>query len=177
VPCYGISQDPATGNYLMVMQYLPQRDLRNYLKKNNRDLKLADKIAQLANIARGLKDIHQKTLVHHDFHLGNILKGIEQTSCLITDLGLCKPADQIQEDEKIFGVLPYVAPEVLQGQLYTSASDIYSFGIVAYELLTGLPPYYDRAHDEKLGAEICAGLRPQFKIKVPELLEKLINKC
>jgi serine/threonine protein kinase len=89
-------------------------------------LSIEKKVNQLLHIVQGLKDIHQKNLVHRDFHTGNILKGIEQTSCLITDLGLCKTVDQITREEKIFGVLPYVAPEVLQGQPYTQAADIYS---------------------------------------------------
>ena len=113
-------------------------------------------------------------MVHRDFHSGNILS--RGSSCYITDLGLCRPANETSQ-EKIFGVLPYVAPEVLQSQPYTQASDIYSFGIMAYELLSGLPPYYDRAHDMYLGLDICKGLRPQFNIKIPKLLEDLINQC
>jgi serine/threonine protein kinase len=176
VPCYGLSQDP-NGNYLMVMQYMPEGNLRNYLSNKNKELSLKDKINQLLHIARGLKDIHQKNLVHRDFHSGNILKGVEKTSCLITDLGLCKPVNEINKEEKIFGVLPYVAPEILRSQPYTQASDIYSFGIVAYEMLTGLPPYYNVAHDVDLAIKICSGLRPQFQIKIPQLLEDLVNRC
>jgi serine/threonine protein kinase len=177
VPCYGLSQDPQTSNYLMVMQYMPEGNLRKYLSNKNRELTLKDKLAQLLHLAQGLKDIHQKNLVHRDFHSGNILKGIEKTSCLITDLGLCKPTDEAKKEEKVFGVMPYVAPEVLQSQPYTQAADIYSFGIIAYEMLSGLPPYYDRAHDMHLGIDICRGLRPQFQIEVPPLLEDLIKKC
>src|SRR5947209_8365349 len=140
VPCYGLSQDPKTGNYLMVMKYMPEGNLRHYLNKNARELTLQDKFSQLVNISRGLKDIHQKNLVHRDFHSGNILKGIGKTSCLITDLGLCKPANETN-DKKIFGVLPYVAPEVLQSKPYTQAADIYSFGIIAYEVLAGVNYY------------------------------------
>lgn len=139
-------------------------------------LSLEDKFSQLLHITQGLKDLHQKNLVHHDFHSGNILKGIEKTSCLITDLGLCKPVNETSP-EKVFGVLPYVAPEVLQSQPYTQASDVYSFAVVAYELFSGLPPYYDQVHDVNLGVKICQGLRPQFQIKIPQLLEDLVNRC
>src|SRR4051812_16541910 len=147
----------------MVMQYMPEGDLR---KDNRQKLALQDKLSQLAQIAQGLKDIHSKNLVHRDFHSGNILKGIEKTSCLITDLGLCKPANETNQEKKIFGVMPYVAPEVLRNQPYTQAADIYSFGIIAYEVLSGLPPYYNKKHDEFLGMKICQGLRPEFKIKI-----------
>jgi len=177
VPCYGLSHDPETGNYLMVMQYMPEGNLRYYLSSKNRELNLKDKIRQLLHIAQGLKDIHAKNLVHRDFHSGNILKGIEKTTCLITDLGLCKPANEINKEEKVFGVLSYVAPEVLQEKPYTQAADVYSFGIVAYELLSGLPPYYDREHSLQLALTICQGQRPKFQIQIPQLLESLIKRC
>ncbi|POG67856.1 kinase-like domain-containing protein, partial [Rhizophagus irregularis DAOM 181602=DAOM 197198] len=86
-------------------------------------------------IANGLKDIHSQGLIHHDFHCGNILNGVDNYT-FITDLGLCRPANVIpsqDEYKKMFGVLPYVAPEVLIGKEYTQESDIYGFGIIAYE--------------------------------------------
>jgi serine/threonine protein kinase len=76
--------------------------------------------------------------------------------------------------------MPYVAPEILQNQPYTQTADIYSFGIIAYEVLSGLPPYYDRGHGLGLALEVCDKkhpLRPQFQIKIPHLLEDLIKKC
>ena len=45
----------------------------------------------------------------------------------------------------------------------TQAADIYFFGIIAYEILSGLPPYYDREHDLQLALAICQGLRPNSK--------------
>src|SRR5207244_5286898 len=121
-----LSQDPETRNYLIVMKYIPEGSLRKYLDKKNKDLTLKDKLGQLHTISQGLKDLHQKNLVHRDFHSGNILKGIEKTSCLITDLGLCKPANEITKEENVYGVIPYVAPEILLSNPYTRASDIYS---------------------------------------------------
>src|SRR5581483_9957600 len=103
-----------------------------------------DKLYNLHFIAAGLKEIHEKGLIHHDFHCGNILNNKEYEYdksyySLITDLGLCKPvnAEPQNNNKKIYGVLPYVAPEVLRGKEYTQASDVYGFGIIAYELCTG----------------------------------------
>jgi serine/threonine protein kinase len=176
-----VSLDTNPKNSLILEHQKKKREIDNIHSEidnlTNNKLSIRRKLNQLLHIAQGLKDIHQKNLVHRDFHAGNILKGVEQTSCLITDLGLCKSVNESSREEKIFGVMPYVAPEVLQGQSYTQASDIYSFGIVMAELLTGLPPYYDQKHDVNLGVEICQGLRPQFQIKIPQLLEELINRC
>uniref|UniRef100_U9TVY1 Protein kinase domain-containing protein n=2 Tax=Rhizophagus irregularis TaxID=588596 RepID=U9TVY1_RHIID len=76
-----------------------------------------------------------------------------------------------------YGVLPYLAPEILRGQDYTKASDIYSFGIIMYVVISGLPPYYNVAHDELLALDICKGLRPEFNIKVPKLILHIIKSC
>jgi len=171
---------------MMVMDYIRGGNLRQHLKNNDKKLDLKKKLIQLVSIAWGLKHIHQQGLVHKDFHSGNILSSGKETffsdlPCWITDLGLCKPANKVSQ-ENIYGILPYVAPEILSKKEeepapYTSASDIYSFGIVMYEVLSGLPPYYDREQSISLGVQICQGLRPQSRIKIPQLLEKLINRC
>ena len=92
-------------------------------------------------------------------------------------MGLCKPANVKPSQSKIYGVLPYIAPEVLRGKEYTQASDIYGFGIISYEICTGLPPYHDIAHDEFLTIRICQGLRPKSDYKIPQLILDIINKC
>src|SRR5204863_5662484 len=91
-----------------------------------------------------------------------------------------RPADETpsqSRDKKIYGVLPYVAPEVLRGKEYTQASDIYGFGIIAYEMCTGLPPYHDIAHDKFLAIRICQGLRPKSNYKIPQLILDVIQQC
>src|SRR5581483_2453599 len=161
VKCYGITKDQKTNNFMMVMEYANNGSLRQYLNNNFNSLNWSQKLLNLNWIAYGLNEIHEKGLIHRDFHCGNILgnkySGYFQT--LITDLGLCKPANTTSQsnDKQIYGVLPYVAPEVLKGKEYTQASDIYGFGIIAYEVCTGLPPYHDISHDEFLAFKICNG--------------------
>src|SRR5947207_1993624 len=98
----------------MVMQYIPDGNLRQYLKNKYSKLSLKNKLQFIRDIARGLNDIHNKGFIHKDLHSGNILGSGDSTS-YITDLGLCKPVDE-QGEEKIHGVLPYVAPEVLKSK-------------------------------------------------------------
>ena len=126
---------------MMVMQYIKNGSMGQYLKSNYKELDLYDKLSLLSNIGRGLREIHNKGFVHKDLHSGNILN-YNELNCYITDLGLCKPVDD-QDEKKIHGVLPYVAPEVLRGKTYTKSADIYSFGILACEILSGLPPYHN----------------------------------
>ncbi|CAI2181927.1 11763_t:CDS:1, partial [Funneliformis geosporum] len=123
-----------------------------------------------------LKEIHEKGYVHKDLHPGNILI-YSRWECRITDLGLCQPVSNQSDKQNVYGVIPYVAPEVLKGKDYTPESDIYSFGIIAHEMLNELPTYHDLPHDVFLVMKICKGLRPKFKRKVPRLLEQLIDQC
>ncbi len=178
VRCYGITKDPETNDFMMVMQYIENGSLRQHLNNNFNSFDWKKKLNNLFWIATGLKDIHKNKLIHQDFHCGNIL--CYDKYSYITDLGLCKPANvkpSQSGNKKIYGVLPYVAPEVLRGKEYTQASDIYGFGIIAYEICTGLPPYHDIAHDEFLAAKICQGLRPNSNYKIPQLISDIIKQC
>ncbi len=110
------------------------------LKKNLSDLikdKWIHKLRKLETIINGLDIIHQQKMIHCDFHHGNILTRYG-TFLSISDLGLCKPIEYFQLTSKrnnIYGVLPFVAPEVLRGKPYTLASDIYSFSMIMWEFI------------------------------------------
>src|ERR1700722_14281741 len=126
-----MTQDPNTKDYMMVLQYCEHGSLRNYLKKS---IDYRTKIKNLCEFARGLFDIHNAGMVHKDLHSGNLLFRINPNTKrhfpLISDLGMSQPANISQEKlvnkEGVYGVLPYIAPEVLHGSQYTQAADIYS---------------------------------------------------
>ncbi|POG63720.1 kinase-like domain-containing protein [Rhizophagus irregularis DAOM 181602=DAOM 197198] len=171
--CYGITQDPNTKVYMMVLHYCKNGNLRNfYLNEYDDNIKLY----RLSNIANGLLDIHNAGKVHKDFHSGNILHG---GGMYISDLGMCQPANNEEKSEKIgvYGVLPYMAPEVLRGYQYTKAADIYSFGIIMNEYLSEEIPFNDISHDHILAFKICKGLRPKISEHIPKFLVDLIMKC
>src|SRR5436189_3127987 len=70
---YGITQDPETKNYMMVLDYAENGSLRNYLDKEYDKLSWETKFYGLWHIAVGLHRIHEKELIHRDLHIGNIL--------------------------------------------------------------------------------------------------------
>ncbi|RIB08874.1 kinase-like domain-containing protein [Gigaspora rosea] len=161
---------------MIVMQYAKQGSLRKLLDNKYNDLSWEHKIDNIRYIAEGLAAIHKANLVHKDFHSGNIVNE-NMYSSYITDFGLCRPVSQDSSSKEIFGVLPYIAPEVLYGDKYTIKSDIYSFGIIMSEVFTGYPPYHDIPHDFSLATQICLGRRPEIRCKVPQSLLDLMNKC
>ena len=89
----------------------------------------------LENIIAGLGKIHEKRMVHRDFHIGNILFNSNYSNVYISDMGLCGEVGNV-DLTKIYGVMPYAVPEVLRGKPYTQAADIYSFGMVMYFIAT-----------------------------------------
>ncbi|GES99228.1 kinase-like domain-containing protein [Rhizophagus clarus] len=173
IPLYGITQDPDTLNYMIVM-HEALGSLRNNLLtiKYNPN----DKFRWLYNISLQLKAIHKLNLVHGDFHSGNILN-IYHGISVISDLGLCKLVNQSSTNGEIYGVLPYIAPEVLRGRPYTKAADIYSLGIIMWEMTSGVPAFHDIPHNFHLSLDICKGVRPKIiEGTLPEYAE-LMKRC
>ena len=160
----------------MVLDYCKDGNLRNYLNQSENYIGYEKKIDGLQQIARGLLDIHNAGKVHKDFHSGNI---IFENGPFISDLGMCQSANKEQsvKEEGIYGVLPYMAPEVLRGYQYTKASDIYSFGIIMNEFISEETPYNNIPHDHVLTIKICKGIRPKISQDTPKLLADLIIKC
>jgi serine/threonine protein kinase len=172
-PLFGITQDPETLNYMVVMHKAVD-NLRNQLllMKLNKNYKFN----MLCSTAIQLEGIHKLNFVHGDFHSGNILC-LYQGFSLISDFGLSKPVNQSDIKDNIYGVLPYTAPEVLLGNPYTKAADIYSLGIIMWEMTSGVPAFHNSSHDFQLSLDICKGTRPEIiEGTMPEYVE-LMKRC
>ncbi|POG81462.1 kinase-like domain-containing protein, partial [Rhizophagus irregularis DAOM 181602=DAOM 197198] len=70
-----------------------------------------------------------------------------------------------------------MAPEIFRGRKYTKASDIYSFGMIMWELMTGRRPFWNRSHDTELIINICDGLRPPIVTNAPNGYIELMEEC
>src|SRR3989442_15992990 len=81
------------------------------------------------------------------------------------------------DDNKYYGIISYMAPEILRGKKYTTSSDIYSFGMIMWELMTGRRPFWDETHDIDLIIEICDGLRPPIVTTAPDGYIELMQEC
>ncbi|RIA83790.1 kinase-like domain-containing protein [Glomus cerebriforme] len=174
--CYhGITQDPVEEEYMLIMEYANGGTLHNYLQKKFANITWHDKLTILFEIASGLSNIHRRNFIHRDFHSGNIL--LSEKSWKIGDLGLSQHANNTLSNNEIYGVIPYIAPEIFKGVTFSKESDIYSFGMVMWELTTGCKPFANIDHDIALIYEIIDGKRPEITNDTPKFFADLMKRC
>ncbi|POG80239.1 kinase-like domain-containing protein [Rhizophagus irregularis DAOM 181602=DAOM 197198] len=176
--CFGITKD-LTSCYILVMRYYKNGDLYSYLEETMEILCWRDIVDMLWSISAGLNFIHKHDLVHGHLHGGNILveSNVNSIDTKITDTGLHGPFDNQILSKQIYGVIPFVAPEIFDGNTPTKESDVYSFGMVMWMLSAGVRPYCDRPHNKQLIHEICLGLRPNIVDGTPPVFSSLMLQC
>jgi serine/threonine protein kinase len=179
---FGITKDPSTGEFMLVTEYTEYGNIRTLLDTKFSSSQWSEKIWWLCSITTNLHSIHKAGYVHGNIHPGNILQMGEderETISTLADTGLYLPANGSSKIGKkdIYGVLPYMAPEVLLGNSQSKESDIYSIGILMMELASGIPPYSDRPHNSLLALEIVQGSRPQMPQGLPKVYTNLALSC
>ena len=161
------------------MKYYENDNLYQYLDRHKGILPWRDIVDILWSIAGGLEEIHAEEKVHRNLHGGNLLIKDEKisTDARISDVGIHGPCHNLESSNQIYGVLPYIAPEVLRGENYSTASDIYSFGIIMNVLATRKRPWYSRAHDISLAKDICDGKRLKIPDDTSKFYAELLRQC
>ena len=176
--CVGISRDSTSKDYILVMIYAPLGSLRQNLYSVVR-LEWKKKINLILCIASDLQIIHSQNLIHRDLHSGNILQE-NLYSAYIADLGLSISANialKNSESRGVYGVLPYIAPEVLCGNPYTISSDIYSFGIILWEIFSGKVVPFKNEYRTQYQIQVCSGSRPPIMEGTPQCYKDLMQRC
>jgi len=155
----------------MLVMRLMNINLREYLQQHQL-ITWKERINIVYKITKALDRIHYDNAVHRDLHSGNILF---RSDWRISDFGFCGPVDKPLKS--IYGNLPYIAPEVIVGKEYTFASDIYSFGILMWEISSGQLPFNNCEHNYDLAMRVVNGVRPKIISGIPSEYEKLMIQC
>ncbi|CAI2165635.1 19240_t:CDS:1 [Funneliformis geosporum] len=170
------------------MDYANEGSLKNFLSKIVK-FNWHTRLNLLNDIIAGLEKIHDTNLVHCNLHDGNILtkrirnnyNGLDLFQNFVDDLRSCQPFEYhpsaSSNNESIYGVLPFIAPEILGGEPYTPESDIYSCSMIMWELASGISPFYGREHDTQLMLSIYKGERPGIIQKTPQCYVDLMKAC
>ncbi|RIB17604.1 kinase-like domain-containing protein [Gigaspora rosea] len=176
---YGFTKHVGLGKYALVMQYFENGSLRTYLQKH-KEIRWIHLAYLASSISKGLKTMHSDGVVHCDLHSGNILVGYNsiEPSCCIADYGTIKKISSLASRKcGIYGVIPYMAPELFKGQPHSTATDIYAFGMIMWELSAGEPPFNQEEHNSTLMLNICDGLRPSIVEGTPDCWVQLMKRC
>ncbi|CAB4418739.1 unnamed protein product [Rhizophagus irregularis] len=157
-------------------------DLHKHLQKDFARIKWdSEKLRILHQISAGLETIHNKKFIHRDFHSGNILFDQQHKKTLnddwkIGDLGLSQAVNSESSNNEVYGVIPYIAPEIFRGSIFSKEADIYSLGMIMWELTTGCKPFDNVEHDHHLIYKILDGERPKITEDTPECYANLMKK-
>ena len=157
-----------------VMDFLPGGDLMFHLHESN-EFDLPRSRFYAAEIVCALKFLHDRNIVYRDLKLDNVLLDREGHICL-ADFGMCK--DDVSEKNRastFCGTLDYIAPEIIDRKEYTFSVDWWSFGVLLYEMVTGLTPFYGDTEPE-LFAEIQDPNLPDYK-SVPDPACSMMLQC
>ncbi len=137
----GEDGDPDFPTPYIVFEYVEGETLKDRIRRNGR-LDVSEAIAYAIEIARGLGVAHDRGIVHRDVKPQNVLID-EEGAAKVTDFGIARSLDQegLTADGRVLGTTDYVSPEQALGHAVSGQSDLYSLGIVLFEMLTGDVPF------------------------------------
>jgi serine/threonine-protein kinase len=168
------------GRPYIAMQYIDGRSLGELCE----ELTVETKVRLIRDVARAVHAAHRNGLIHRDLKPGNILMAREESGELhpfVVDFGLAQEQDEtaLSRTGMISGTPAYISPEQAQGRPLDRRTDVYSLGVVLYELLAGFPPFKGSNLARILVQLVQEDPKPLRLIDpaIPEDLETLVAKC
>ena len=165
VEVYDVGED--NGNYYIVMEYIEGKHLKELIKKRGK-LTLSEVVDIMSQICEGMAVAHDSYIIHRDIKPQNIMI-LDSGLVKITDFGIAMALNstQLTQTNSVMGSVHYLPPEQASGKGSTMQSDIYSMGILMYELLTGELPFR--------GENAVEIALKQLKEPLPDITKKLSN--
>ncbi|KAF0533316.1 kinase-like protein [Gigaspora margarita] len=168
----GVSKDIINYRYFLIMEYANGGNLREFLKKNNSSLNWNKRLELACQITKGLCYLHHEEIIHRDLHDKNIV--IHDNKAKITDFGNATSINtQTNIHNGLFGMLSFLAPELLNQDKsnnipYCKKTDIYSLGMIFWELSSGRPPFENQSNKIELAIKVVHGGRENTNYGTPE---------
>ncbi len=165
------------GQHFLSMEYVDGEDLATLIRRIGRLPQ--DKGLEIARqLCAGLAAAHDRGVLHHDLKPSNVMID-GRGRVRITDFGLARMAAEQKDPEAGVGTLAYMSPEQLSGGRVTEQSDIYSLGLIVYEVFTGKPLYDADSKDEllKMRVRSSPAAPSTFVSDMDPEIERVIQRC
>ncbi|KAL1300036.1 hypothetical protein AAHE18_18G151000 [Arachis hypogaea] len=182
VAFYGVVQDGPGGTMATVTEYMVDGSLRHVLLRKDRYLDRRKRLIIAMDAAFGMEYLHSKNIVHFDLKCDNLLVNLKdplRPICKVGDFGLSKIKRNTLVSGGVRGTLPWMAPELLNGSSnkVSEKVDVFSFGIVLWEILTGEEPYANMHYGAIIGGIVNNTLRPTIPSYCDSEWRTLMEQC
>ncbi|KAJ3708133.1 hypothetical protein LUZ61_011838 [Rhynchospora tenuis] len=163
--------------YCIITEYMSQGTLRMYLHKKEPYSLSTETILRLAlDISRGMEYLHAQGVIHRDLKSHNLLLN-DEMRVKVADFGTSCLETQCRSSKGNMGTYRWMAPEMIKEKPCTRKVDVYSFGIVLWELTTCLVPYQGMTPVQAAYAVAEKNLRPPLSTTCSPILNNLIRRC
>ncbi|KAK4485025.1 hypothetical protein RD792_007633 [Penstemon davidsonii] len=163
--------------YCIITEYMSQGNLRMYLNKKEPYSLSIETILRLAlDISRGMEYLHSQGVIHRDLKSNNLLLN-DEMRVKVADFGTSCLETQCRETKGNMGTYRWMAPEMIKEKPYTRKVDVYSFGIVLWELTTALLPFQGMTPVQAAFAVADKNERPPLPASCQPALAHLIKCC
>src|ERR1700677_396317 len=166
------------GTYYIAMEYVAGRSLKSIVRDDGA-LDPATAIDIVVQILRGARFAHKRGVVHRDLKPHNVILD-EEGRARVTDFGIARAgASDMTLTGSIMGTAQYLSPEQAQGFAVSAASDLYSIGVVLYELLTGVVPFEGETAVAIAFKQVSAEPRPPSELNpaLPASLDAVVLRA
>ncbi|XP_023739609.1 serine/threonine-protein kinase STY13 [Lactuca sativa] len=163
--------------WCIVTEYARGGSVRQFLnRRQNRAVPLRLAVKQAADVAKGMEYVHGVGVIHRDLKSDNLLISKDQ-SIKIADFGIARIEVRTEGMTPEMGTYRWMAPEMIQHRPYTQKVDVYSFGIVLWELITGKLPYHNLTDVQAAFAVVNKGIRPAIPDDCLPILGEIMTRC
>ena len=163
----------------ITMEYLEGENLNQILSKRGK-LEVAEAVGIMEQVACGLAAAHREGIIHRDLKPGNIMRE-KSGRVVVMDFGLARTfsGDGMTRAGAMLGTIEYMSPEQAQGMELKASSDIFTFGLILYELLAGVTPFYAESAIASLLKRTQQRAVPLADVDkhIPGNLSNIVSKC
>ncbi|GAB2267810.1 Serine/threonine-protein kinase sty46, variant 2 [Dionaea muscipula] len=160
----------------IVTEFMSGGSVYDYLHKHKGTFKLPALLKVAIDVSKGMNYLHQNNIIHRDLKTANLLMD-ENEVVKVADFGVARVKTQTGVMTSETGTYRWMAPEVIEHKPYDHKADVFSYGIVVWELLTGKLPYEYLTPLQAAVGVVQKGLRPTIPKNTPPMLAELLERC